>query len=122
MQRHRMRYHNAKKCGICQKVFENQIELRSHARDVHELDVPQEEIRRVESETVDSDSMGEALYPCSLCGLVEASAEALEQHEANHENALKCTICGVVVKHKSNLILHMRIHVSQYIIHSTFSE
>lgn len=112
-QRHRLKFHVAKKCGVCQEVFANQYDLRLHARLVHEVENDSaDESAADTSKASETDGMADSMLRCSICGIVEQTTDALEEHKASHDNSLKCTICGVVVKHKSNLILHMRIHVS----------
>lgn len=117
-QTHHLRNHIKKKCGICQTEFPNQIELHAHRRRDHEVSI--------EGETDDNDSVDESpsikvvvgdkgqgtMYRCDICGIFEDTKESLESHTALHENRLQCVVCGVVLKHKGNLVLHMRIHVS----------
>lgn len=92
-------------------VFVNQIELRTHARQDHEI----ERLSNDEAEVNHSDeptSEIENNFRCEICGLTVNSKTSLTEHMALHENQLKCVICGTILKHKANLVLHMRIHVS----------
>lgn len=100
-----------KKCGVCQMVFANQIELKTHARQDHEI----EHLSNDEAEFSRSDEPigeNENNFRCEICGITENTNNNLAEHIALHENQLKCVVCGTILKHKANLILHMRIHVS----------
>lgn len=106
-QQHQLRYHTQKKCGVCQQQFANQMELRAHTRQNHEIE------HNSNDETEDSTvKENDNNYRCDICGIFESSTESLAEHIALHENQLKCVVCGTILKHKANLILHMRIHVS----------
>lgn len=54
----------------------------------------------------------EGVHRCDYCNEIESTEDLLEQHVAQHDNQFKCVICGAILKHKGNLVLHMRIHVS----------
>lgn len=113
-QQHQLRYHTPKKCGVCQQLFANQMELRTHTRQDHEI----EQSSNDEVEFSKTDAMvkdAECQFRCEICGVPENSKESLSEHIALHENQLKCVVCGTILKHKGNLVLHMRIHVSDTI-------
>lgn len=87
------------------------MKLREHRRNDHELD----------NESADETLMPmkeEMLYRCDFCNAIETNESALDEHVAKHEGQFKCVICGAILKHKGNLVLHMRIHVS-FIFHSS---
>lgn len=108
-QQHQLRYHIPKKCGVCQQQFANQMELRAHTRQNHEIG------QNSNDETEDSTPKEQdTSFRCDICGILESSSESLSEHFALHENQLKCVVCGTILKHKANLVLHMRIHVSFY--------
>lgn len=108
-----MKFHVAKKCGVCQETFSNQFDLRLHSRLVHEVENDSAEESATDASKInETDGVADLMLRCSICGISENSTESLEEHKASHNNSLKCTVCGIVVKHKSNLFLHMRIHVS----------
>lgn len=105
-----MRYHTPKKCGVCQQLFANQMELRTHTRQNHEIEQSSNdemELNKTDSTTKDNESQ----FRCEICGITESSQELLSEHIALHENQFKCVVCGTILKHKGNLVLHMRIHV-----------
>lgn len=110
-QQHDLRYHTPKKCGVCQKIFASQIELRSHARQDHEIEHGSNDEAEFSRGDV-STSESETNFRCDICGVAENTKESLSEHVALHENQLKCVVCGTILKHKANLVLHMRIHVS----------
>lgn len=86
------------------------MELRTHTRQDHEI----EQSSNDEVELTRGDSShkeDEGNFRCDICGVLESSSELLFEHVALHENQLKCVICGTILKHKGNLVLHMRIHV-----------
>lgn len=111
LQQHQLRYHIPKKCGVCQKLFANQIELRTHTRQDHEIEHcsnDEAEVSRADAPINETENN----FRCDICGTLESTAKSLSDHVALHENQLKCVICGTILKHKANLVLHMRIHVS----------
>lgn len=112
---------------MCQKDFSNPLQLRQHRRTAHELQYSYEcgycgsNFKTEElltkhisvHDTVKPAAEYEGtIYRCSFCGEIEATENELTLHVDKHEGQLKCVICGTIVKHKANLILHMRIHVS----------
>lgn len=105
-----MRFHMPKKCGVCQQLCANQMELKAHTRQYHEIDQNSND-ETEESATKEADSN----FRCEICGMTESSLESLQEHIALHDNQLKCVVCGTIVKHKANLFLHMRIHVSFFV-------
>lgn len=106
-QQHQLRYHTQKKCGVCQQQFANQMELRAHYRQNHEIE------HNSNDEAEDSTAKeNESNFRCDTCGICESSIDSLSEHIALHDNQLKCVVCGTILKHKANLVLHMRIHVS----------
>lgn len=120
LQVHVTQFHRPKKCGVCQKTFSSQIELREHKRIEHELHISfrcpicerafSGELnlhRHIQTHTDPATPLS-----CSICGYVEKNSDELDAHVSQHNNRLECTVCGKVLKHKSNLVLHMRIHVS----------
>lgn len=110
VQQHQLRYHTPKKCGICQIVLKNLLELKDHMRETHLI----EHSSNDENESSDrsASKLDETNFRCELCGMTENTKKSLSEHIALHENQLKCVVCGTKLKHKANLILHMRIHVS----------
>lgn len=89
------------------------MELRSHARLLHEVESSSADELNLDSAEVNAAEKSiEFVYRCSFCGIVESTDELLRKHEELHDNSLKCTVCGIILKHKGNLVLHMRIHVS----------
>lgn len=106
-QQHELRYHTPKKCGVCQVIFANNFELRNHARQDHEI----EHCSNDEAEF--SSSENDSNFRCDICGMTDGinSNDQLSRHVALHENQLKCVVCGTILKHRANLVLHMRIHV-----------
>lgn len=109
-QQHQLRYHTPKKCGVCQQLFANQMELRTHTRHNHEIEHNANE-KFETSKPVTSTRDNDGHFRCDICGILETSKELLSEHVALHENQLKCVVCGTILKHKGNLVLHMRIHV-----------
>lgn len=107
-QQHQLRYHIPKKCGVCQQKFANQMELRAHTRQNHEIERISNNILADECSAKESDKN----FRCDVCGIFESSSDSLLEHIGLHENQFKCVVCGTILKHKANLILHMRIHVS----------
>lgn len=106
-QQHQLRYHTQKKCGVCQQQFANQMELKAHYRQNHEIE------HNSNDEAEDSTAKeNESNFRCDTCGICESSVDSLSEHIALHDNQLKCVVCGTILKHKANLVLHMRIHVS----------
>lgn len=100
-------------------VFANQVELKNHTRQDHEIEHSIEQSSNDEAEYNRADasaSESESSLRCEICGITESTNESLSNHVALHENQLKCVVCGTVLKHRSNLILHMRIHVSHYMV------
>lgn len=85
-------------CGNCGKNFQTEELLTRHIS-IHDT-------AQVLAEEYDK------LYRCNVCGQMETTEDELTAHREKHEGQLKCVICGTVVKHKANLVLHMRIHVS----------
>lgn len=92
---------------MCQQVFANQVEMKAHIRQNHEIDQKSNDETEVPPATDN-----ESNFRCEFCGMCESSADALLAHLEKHENKNKCIICGQIVKHRANLHLHMRIHVS----------
>lgn len=91
--------------------------MRSHARLIHEVENDSaDEINLDPVEANTAEKSIEFVYRCSFCGIIENTDELLRKHEELHNNTLKCTVCGIILKHKGNLVLHMRIHVSSIII------
>lgn len=120
LQTHESQIHKPKKCGVCQKTMSSQIELREHKRVEHELHISfrcpicdrafSGELnlhRHIQTHTYPMSPLS-----CNFCGQIETNSHDLETHVLQHNNRLECTVCGKVLKHKSNLVLHMRIHVS----------
>lgn len=111
LENHRIKIHKAKRCGVCQEMFPNQIELRSHTRRVHEIAGNTDGSQLTSN---DSDNVVPATSnpQCPICGIIVDESE-LQSHKASHDDSWKCTICGIILKNKGNLIMHTRIHVSK---------
>lgn len=103
---------------MCQQQFSNQMELKAHTRQNHEIEQNSND-ETEESTAKETDSN----FRCDICGMVENSVESLQEHIVQHDNQFKCVICGTILKHKANLFLHMRIHVSlSFILISLYHE
>lgn len=94
-------------------VFANQLELKNHARQAHEIEHCSNDEAEFSRDASASES--DSNLRCEICGVTESTVESLSDHVALHEDQLKCVVCGTILKHRSNLILHMRIHVSFYL-------
>lgn len=93
-------------CGICGKSMKTEALLKEHINQ-HETSVlPANE--------------NPICFRCDLCGQIENCEEEFAEHTAKHGGQLKCILCGTIVKHKANLILHMRIHVRFTLNHFFF--
>lgn len=83
------------------------MKLREHTRQDHEIENDSTD------DVTDDPKSPEIVYRCDFCNATESSVTALDHHVALHENQFKCVVCNKVLKHKGNLVLHMRIHVSK---------
>lgn len=86
------------------------MELRTHTRHNHEIEHNSDD-KMKSNKAVPSTRDTNGNFRCDICGIAESSKKSLSDHVALHENQLKCVVCSTILKHKGNLILHMRIHV-----------
>jgi uncharacterized Zn-finger protein len=117
-------YKALKKCEFCDQKFLAEAQLRVHKQNMHALDwvVFQCEVCAKHFKTMpllkkhqQRHTNTARIYGCSSCSKAYSTKSSLKLHvDTKHGGRrpvpCECTVCGRVLKSRSNLVLHMKSH------------